>query len=97
MIADKADELAVPLIPACRAASDRAAKAAAASFPDTPETVDEEVVRNVRPTLVRTGVVSEETLNQTGHGFRGVRIRRIGVMYQKHVHVRFGPKSDRSP
>ena len=61
MIADQANQLAMPLVPASRAARYWRVETPGPTFPHASETIHEEVVRDVGPALVGSGVVRPKT------------------------------------
>ena len=86
-VAKETHELSKPLAAACCARLHRSEQTPRTALPDHPELIDEEVVSNIGPSLLRPGV---EAVGRSHHGDRIVTIGRRRVVNQQEPHVEFG-------
>lgn len=80
VVADDAHELAEPLIPAGGVPCYRAVETAGPTFPDPPVSIDQEVVGDVIPSLLRAGVIVVEASEDSGSIGAAVTVAGGGVV-----------------
>jgi len=87
VVADDADELAESLVPACCVSCYRAVETAGPTFPDTPVSIDQEVVGDVIPSLLSAGVIVVEASEDSRSIDAAVTVAGSGVVHDEEPHV----------